>query len=185
MSGHIVQPLVIGGLVLAEVGIFQSRIARSNRGDKRSAAALGALGALVYVVAISQVVANVDRPLNLAGYSAGVAVGVYLGCVADERTRRAPLEFRIVLPDGDVGLLGQLRDAGWPATAVPGQGVAGAVSVVFVAVHPRNAAELARQLHEWAPDTFWTVEELTTAHPAPLPAGYRTTGPLRSGRAKP
>jgi len=41
------------------------------------------------VVALGQVVTNLDRPANVAGYAIGVALGVYLGVVVDEGLRRS------------------------------------------------------------------------------------------------
>ena len=92
-----VQPVVIAVMVILEVAVWQVRVALATRGRKRIAAALGAVNAVISVVALGQVVTNLDRPANVVGYAVGVAVGVYLGVVADGRFAGDPVEYRVVL----------------------------------------------------------------------------------------
>ena len=73
------QPVLIAVLVVLEGAVWQVRVALATRGRKREAAALGAVNAVMSVVALGQVVTNLDRPANVAGYAIGVALGVYLG----------------------------------------------------------------------------------------------------------
>lgn len=85
----ILQPILIAVLVVVEVAVWQVRVAMATRGNKRVAAALGAVNAVISVVALGQVVTHLDRPANVVGYALGVAAGVYLGVVVDGRfTRR-------------------------------------------------------------------------------------------------
>ena len=83
------QPVLIAVLVVLEVAVWQVRVALATRGRKREAAPLGAVNAVLSVVALGQVVTNLDRPANVAGYAIGVALGVYLGVVVDEGLKRA------------------------------------------------------------------------------------------------
>ena len=83
------QPVLIAVLVVLEVAVWQVRVALATRGRKRGAAALGAVNAVMSVVALGQVVTNLDRPANVAGYAIGVALGVYLGVVVDEGLQRS------------------------------------------------------------------------------------------------
>ena len=96
------QPAIIAVLVVLEVAVWQVRVALATRGRKRSAAVLGAVNAVLSVAAIGQVVTNLDRPANIAGYAFGVAVGVYLGVIVDARFAGDPVEYRVVLPGEDV-----------------------------------------------------------------------------------
>ena len=68
-----VQPVLIAVMVVLEVAVWQVRVALATRGRKRIAAALGAVNAVISVVALGQVVTNLDRPANVAGYAVGVA----------------------------------------------------------------------------------------------------------------
>jgi uncharacterized protein YebE (UPF0316 family) len=83
------QPVLIAVLVVLEVAVWQVRVALATRGRKRAAAGLGAVNAVMSVVALGQVVTHLDRPANVAGYAIGVALGVYLGVVVDEGLKRS------------------------------------------------------------------------------------------------
>ena len=79
------RPLLIAGLVLTEVGLWQWRMVLAARGSRANAVLLGALGAVLQITAITQVVTNVNDPLSVAAYAAGVGLGVLLGLVAGDR----------------------------------------------------------------------------------------------------
>ena len=111
-----VQPVLIALMVVLEVAVWQVRVALATRGRKRIAAALGAVNAVISVVALGQVVTNLDRPANIVGYAVGVAVGVYLGVVADGRFAGDPVEYRVVLPGDGAASAAELRARGWPVT---------------------------------------------------------------------
>ena len=122
MSSPLLQPLVIATLVVTEVAVWQLRVALATRGRRNSAATLGAVNAVLSVVALAQVVTHLERPANVAGYAVGVAAGVYLGIVADEGLAREPLQYRVLVDgDGEADLLstgaGQTTERGssfWP-----------------------------------------------------------------------
>jgi uncharacterized protein YebE (UPF0316 family) len=88
MTTVILEPLLITVLVVIEVAVWQVRVAMANRGRKQVAAGLGAVNAVISVVALGQVVTHLDRPANVVGYALGVAAGVYLGVVLDARLNR-------------------------------------------------------------------------------------------------
>ena len=66
---HVIRPLLIAGLVTTEVGLWQWRMVIAARGSRASAMALGAVGAILQITAISQVVTNISDPYNIAAYA--------------------------------------------------------------------------------------------------------------------
>jgi uncharacterized protein YebE (UPF0316 family) len=173
-----VQPVLIAVLVVLEVAVWQVRVALAKRGRKRIAALLGAINAVISVVALGQVVTHLDRPENVAGYALGVAIGVYVGVAADGRFAGDPVEYRVVLPGDGTGPAAQLWARGWRVTVQPALGLQGAATVLFVVVDAGRTAEIERDLAQFAPDGFRTSTRLRSATWAPLPPGYlvMTTG---------
>ncbi len=163
MIDAVIQPVVIGVLVVLEVAVWQVRVALSTRGRKRIAAALGAVNAVLSVVAISQVVTNLDRPANIAGYAIGVAIGVYLGVVVDGKFAGDPVEYRIVLPGEGADLAEELADRGWTVTTHPARGFGGPATVLSVVALPGRTGALDRDLEQLAPEGFRTTSRLTSA----------------------
>jgi uncharacterized protein YebE (UPF0316 family) len=180
-----VQPVLIAVLVVVEVAVWQVRVALAGRGRKRIAAVLGAVNAVISVVALGQVVTHLDRPANVAGYAVGVAVGVYVGVVVDGRFAGDPVEYRVVLPGNGAVSAGALRARGWPVTTQSALGLDGPVTVLFVVVDAGRAAEVESDLELLVPDGFRTSSRLRSATWMPLPTGYivmSARSRLRTGR---
>jgi uncharacterized protein YebE (UPF0316 family) len=173
MWNDIFQPAIITVLVVLEVAVWQVRVALATRGRKRIAAALGAVNAVLSVVAIGQVVTNLDRPSNIAGYALGVAVGVYVGVIVDARFAGDPVEYRLVLPGDDDETAAALRARGWPVTMHPAHDHEGPATVLTVVVRANRAARVERDLEALIPNGFHTSTRLRSATwmtqpPAPI-----------------
>ena len=164
MWSTVVQPVLIAGMVILEVAVWQVRVALATRGRKRVAAVLGAVNAVLSVVAISQVVTNLDRPANVAGYAIGVAIGVYLGVTVDGRFAGDPVEHRIVLPGDGALLAAELTVRGWTVTSHSAQGLGGPATVLSVVARPGRVVALERDLQQLSPEGFRTTSRLTSVH---------------------
>ncbi|MGD9530325.1 DUF5698 domain-containing protein [Pseudonocardia sp.] len=151
------RPLLIAALVLTEVGLWQWRVLIAARGGRAGAVALGAVGAVLQITAISQVVTNVDDPLSVGAYAAGVALGVLAGLVAGDRI--TPGSIGVTVVSGSASLAEGLWARGWPVTAQHGHGAHGPVTVVSVAISRRCESRLHRDVVELAPDATWAAEE--------------------------
>jgi uncharacterized protein YebE (UPF0316 family) len=171
MDSATVQPVLIAVLVVLEVAVWQVRVALATRGRKRSAAVLGAVNAVLSVVALGQVVTNLDRPANVAGYAVGVAAGVYLGVVADGRFAGDPVEYRVVVPGDGARPADDLRARSWPVTTQPAAGRGGPATVLSVVVEGGRTAEVERDLAQLAPGAFRSSVRLRSATMTLLPPG--------------
>jgi uncharacterized protein YebE (UPF0316 family) len=152
-----VRPLLIAGLVVAEVGLWQWRMVIAYRGKRALAMALGALGAILQITAISQVVSYVNDPISVGAYAVGVGLGILLGLVAGDRFNPGAVGVTIVT--GSPAAAARLWDLGWPATAHTGVGQDGPVTVLSVAIDRRDEARLHRDVARVAPGAFWSTAE--------------------------
>ena len=155
---EVLRPVLIAALVLTEVGIWQWRMVIAHRGSRSSAMLLGFVGAVLQITAITQVVADVHDPLSIAAYAGGVGLGVLFGLVAGDRL--TPGTVGVTIITDEPGAAEQLWRRGWPATAQPGYGEAGPVTVLFVAVDRREQARLQREVSVIDPAAFTSTEEL-------------------------
>ena len=62
-------------LAIASVGLWTLRVAVTARGRSGIAAVVAAVEAVVFAVAFTNVAANLDSPVRILGYAAGVAIG--------------------------------------------------------------------------------------------------------------
>jgi uncharacterized protein YebE (UPF0316 family) len=159
-AGLLVGPLLIAGLVLTEVALWQWRIILTARGSRALPSVLGMLGAVLQITAVSQVVTNIHDPLTVAAYALGVGGGVLAGVVVGDRFTSDSLAVNVITTD--VALDARLRGCGWPVTTQLGHSEAGAVRLLLIVVHGRQRSALVADLSRFAPDAFWTIEDLRT-----------------------
>lgn len=150
---ELLRPLLIAALVLTEVGLWQWRMFLAARGQLGPAVTLGAVGACLQVTAIGQVVTNLNDPLSIAAYAAGVGGGVLLGCLVSERLSRGRVRLEVIGSSPE--LPEDLRARGWLATGglLDGQ-------PLYVTADRRQLGVLERELTSLAPGTAWVVSEL-------------------------
>ena len=72
-------------LAITSVGLWTLRVALTARGRRGIGATVYAVEAVIFAVAFTNVAANLDSPVRVAGYAAGVALGTVLGLTADRR----------------------------------------------------------------------------------------------------
>jgi len=161
------RPLLIIGLVVTEVGLWQWRMLIAARGRRAAAMLLGALGATLQITAISQVVTNLDDPFSVAAYAGGVGLGVVVGLVAGDVLTPGTLDVTIITATS--GVADALWARGWPVTAQTGRGEHGPVDVLYLAINRRQHAALRADVAGLAPDAFWSAGERQGAATGSVP----------------
>ena len=156
------EAFVIMALVLTEVALWQWRVAITMRGKVLGGVVLALVGAVIQVTAIARVVQDLGDVAKIAGYAAGVGIGVLLGCLIDRHVSVWNVLVRVFAP-ADPTLVPALRAGGWPVTATAGDGHEGPVAVLYLAIDRRHTADLERELRARAPGACWTIERLAAS----------------------
>jgi uncharacterized protein YebE (UPF0316 family) len=125
---------------LRVLGIAVSTLATlmTVQGRKIPAVAAGFVSALVYVVAIGKVVANLSNVWNILAYSGGFAVGTLVGMLFEQRLSLGFAEVRFISAEKSAPLAEALREAGFGATELYGHGRERSVGIVE-AIVPRKS----------------------------------------------
>ena len=150
---------MIMGLVLIEVALWQWRVAVTGRNQFLRGALLGGVGAIIQITVVIRLVGDVGSAASIAGYAAGVALGVAAGGLLDRRATPQMLKVQVIarrshgLPDG-------LRDRGWPTTRFVAQGHVEELDVVHIAIEERLLSDLEEAVDELAPDAGWIIERI-------------------------
>ena len=125
---------------LRVLGIAVSTIATlmTVRGRKVPAVAAGFVSALVYVVAIGKVVANLSNVWNILAYSGGLAVGTLVGMLFEQRLSLGFAEVRFISAQRSDALADALRQEGFGVTELYGHGREKSVGIVEAIVPRKN-----------------------------------------------
>ncbi len=161
--------LVIFLLRLVDVPLSTVRVVMMVRGQRRVAAVLAFFESLVWILAISQVFARLDSPLNMLAFAAGFASGTALGMTLEAWFAPGQVLIRAIVREGAEALVAELREQGYGVTVVRGEGRAGEVPILFIVVPRRRAEEVLGVIRAHAPRAFVTVEGVQRAIGGHLP----------------
>ena len=163
-------------LAVASVGLWTLRVALTARGRKIAGSLTAAAEALVFLLAFSRVMANIDALSRVAAYAFGVGLGTLLGLLVDERLSTGQSVVRVVTVGDDLTLVSELHALGWPITWTRGSGPFGEVTSGFVVVDDVKIKALTSEIERRRPDAFWTIEGLRKARAHPLGQGWIQIG---------
>lgn len=144
----------------ADVGLDTLRILFVIRGKKLIAWVLGFFQGLVFVIAITSILSNLDNPLNMIGYSAGFATGNVVGMIIEEKLAVGHIHLEVVSPGFGGAISQTLRDAGFGVTEIPARGRDGMVSILSVAVQRKDVLTAQNKIMEIDPRAFITSEDV-------------------------
>jgi len=155
---------------LIALGIFTLRVSDMSldtirvlfvvRGRARLAWVLGFLQSLIFVVAISTVLTNLESPLSILGYAAGFATGNVVGMFVEERLAIGHIKLTIISPARGSAVAEVLRQNGFAVTELSGRGLSGTVTMLHVDVIRRRLDEVDTLVIEADAEAFITAEEV-------------------------
>ncbi len=130
------------------------------RGRRSIAWVLGFFQALIFVLAISSVLSNLDNPLNVVGYAGGFATGNVVGMWIEEKLAIGHIHLNIVSSRLGSAIAEQLRAAGYAVTEIPARGKDGMVALLNISVLRKNVVQVHKLVNEIDPDAFITAEDV-------------------------
>lgn len=159
MNVLLLQALLI--FVLRVVGIAISTLSTllTVQGRKLPAILAGSLSALVYVLAIGQVVSNLSNMWNIVAYVAGFGVGTWIGMKLEARIALGYAAVRIISIERSEAVAESLREAGFGVTQMYGYGREHLVGVIEIVVPRKEVGEVTRLAEESDEEAIVIVSE--------------------------
>lgn len=154
--------LLIFFLRLLDVGMGTVRIVLLGKGRRGAATGLGFVEALIWVVAVVQVLDGLDDPLRMIAFAAGFAAGTYFGSRVEEWLAIGQAMVRVVSPVDSPPVAGILRDRGFGVTTLNGDGLDGEVRVTFSVIPRKHVRDVTRLIGEHNPGAYVTVDSTTS-----------------------
>ncbi len=155
---------------LGALGIFALRVSDMTldtlrllfvvRGKKGVAWGLGFFQSVIFVIAITSVLQNLDNPLNIIGYAGGFATGNVVGMMIEERLAIGHIKLSIVSSARGAALAQTLREGGFAVTEIPARGKDGMVSMLSVSVKRKDVARVETIVREKDAGAFVIAEDV-------------------------
>jgi uncharacterized protein YebE (UPF0316 family) len=158
---------------VCDVSIGTVRAIYTIRGQKGVSVALGFLESLIFISAISGVLAGAMSPPKMIAYAGGFACGILVGLMVEGRIASGWWVIRVI-GGGTTELAGKLREAGHAITELEGRGKDGPVVILLAVVRRRRAKPLMSLIRREAPKAVVTVESagsVMNAYSAQGPGG--------------
>ena len=156
----VIIPLLIFGARILDVSIGTVRIIFVSRGYKIIAPILGFFEILIWVIAISGIMKNLDNFLYYIAYAAGFSAGTYIGMILEEKLAIGNVLVRIFTSENINTLLKELHDRKFGTTSLDAKGQYENVQVIYTVLKRERMKELSEIINRSNPKAFYVVEDV-------------------------
>jgi uncharacterized protein YebE (UPF0316 family) len=177
----VILPLFIFVLRIFDVTLDTMRIIFMTKGYRRLAPIIGFFEILIWIVAITRIMQNLNSWVCYVAYAGGFATGNYVGMLLDEKLAIGHELIRVITKVDAGELANALRSSGYGVTTVRATGMQGEVGIVFVIVNRRNQKHAIEIIEKYNPNAFFTIENIHFVN-RPVDKNISTGSGLFAGR---
>tara|TARA_B110000438_G_scaffold250445_1_gene254303 strand:+ start:151 stop:651 length:501 start_codon:yes stop_codon:yes gene_type:complete len=155
-------------LIFSALIIFSLRLADQSLGTMRAllvaknkpiyAALIGLVESAIWIVAISQVVKDIDDPILIGSYAAGFAAGTILGSYIERIVGVGNIVVRVFAPANSPSVAEALRENGHGVTVIDGEGKDGPVKIYWCVISRRKLKAVLKMIEEINPKAYITTD---------------------------
>jgi uncharacterized protein YebE (UPF0316 family) len=153
-------PLIIFLARILDVSIGTIRIVMVSRGKKLLAPLLGFLEVLIWIIAIGEIMQNLDNWINIVAYAAGFATGNYIGLIIEERLAMGVVRIQIITIKSASDLIAKLKSSGYGITHHEATGANGKVSIIYSIINRTDMSRVINLIKNYNPNAFYSVEDV-------------------------
>ncbi len=165
----VIMPALIFLARVTDVTLGTFRIIFTSRGKRTLAPIFGFVEVFIWIVAISQIMKNVNNIAAYLGYAAGFAAGTFIGLSLEEKMAIGTLIVRVIVKQDPGELVQQLHDTGYGVTFVDAHGVSGKVSLIYTILKRRDVAKVLEIINALHPKAFLSIEEVRSTQEGIFP----------------
>jgi uncharacterized protein YebE (UPF0316 family) len=162
---YVILPLLIFSSRVVDVTLDTLRIVFISKGDKIIAPILGFFEVLIWLIAITKIMQNLDNFTCYIAYAAGFATGNYIGLRIEQRLAMGVQIIRIMTQKNADELINNLRNAGFRVTYIEAEGKDGRVHIIYLVVERSNINQIIQQINKFNPKAFYSIEDVRSVNP--------------------
>lgn len=164
LFSYVILPLLIFLARICDVSIGTLRIIFVSKGNKNVAPVLGFFEVLIWIIAISKIMQNLDNYVNYIAYAAGFATGNFVGMMIEEKLAMGIQMIRVFTNERGMELVKTLNCGGFGATSVEAHGAKEKVYMVYTIVHRNELEKVLDVINNFNPKAFFTIEDVKAAN---------------------
>lgn len=140
------------------------------KGQRRIAPVLGFFEVLIWIVAISQIMSNLNNWACYFAYATGFALGNYIGMLVEERLAVGNILVRVITSKEGSDLVKLLSANGFGATTFHAEGSTGSVNIVYSIANRKDIGIIKNILNSFDSKLFYTIEDIRKVNAGIFPA---------------
>jgi uncharacterized protein YebE (UPF0316 family) len=160
LFSYVILPVLIFLARICDVSIGTMRIIFVSKGKKDIAPILGFFEVLIWIIAISKMVQNLDNYVNYVAYAAGFATGNFVGMIIEEKLAMGIQMIMIFTNEKGMELVSLLNNNGFGATTIEAHGAKEKVHLVYSIVHRNELEKVLEIINDFNPRAFFTIEDV-------------------------
>ena len=155
-------------LIFSALIIFSLRLADQSLGTMRAllvsknkpiyAALIGLVESAIWIVAISQVIKDIDDPVLIGAYATGFAAGTILGTYIERIVGVGNIVVRVFTSSNSPSVAETLRDNGHGVTVIDGEGKEGPVKIYLCVIPRRKLKSVLGMIEEINANAYITTD---------------------------
>jgi uncharacterized protein YebE (UPF0316 family) len=156
----ILLPLFIFFARICDVTLDTVRIIFVSKGMRKFAPIIGFFEILIWLMAISKIMQNLDNWVCYVAYAGGFASGNFIGMLVEEKLAIGHEMIRVITRADATGLINDLRERGYGVTSVKAEGADGDVGILYIIARRSMIKEILVLINEHNPRAFYTIESI-------------------------
>jgi uncharacterized protein YebE (UPF0316 family) len=157
---YMLLPLFIFVARIMDVTLGTIRIIFVTKGIRKIAPIFGFFEVLIWLLAISRIMQDLDNWVCYIAYAAGFATGNFVGMYFEEKLAIGHELIRVITRKDARELIEELRTKGYGVTSVKAQGIEGEVAVIFIIARRSRIQEILDMINHFNPRALYTVESI-------------------------
>ncbi|HXK50393.1 MAG TPA: DUF2179 domain-containing protein [Clostridiales bacterium] len=164
-------PVLIALARVVDVSIGTIKIIFIAKGYRYIAPLLAFFEIIIWLIAIGQVMKNLDNVGNMIGYAVGFALGNFVGMVIENRIALGNVVLRVITRSGADELITCLREeTKYGVTVSPAEGSSGPVSIIFMVLKRADLKRVISIVKTHNPHAFYSIEDVRYVSDGVFPA---------------
>ncbi|MGD9994860.1 MAG: DUF2179 domain-containing protein [Salinivirgaceae bacterium] len=159
-NAYVIVPLLIFVARILDVSMGTIRIILVAKGMKKVAPIIGFFEVLIWILAISKIIENLDNWMCYIAYAAGFATGNFIGMLLEEKLALGHELIRVITKREAYDLVESLKDDGFGVTFIKAEGTKGEVGIVYVIVTRKKITSAISIIQAHNPNAIYTIENI-------------------------
>ncbi len=153
-------PALICVARILDVSFGTLRIIFISKGSRLLAPLVGFFEIFIWIMAIGEVMKNLDNVTNIFAYCLGYSLGNYVGILLEERLAIGIVTMRIITKRDSSKLVNALRELNYNITITDAEGNLGAVSIIFMSLKRAKIKDVIPIIYHYNPLATYSIEDI-------------------------